>query len=201
MAELVESIMLRDGVPLALDRHEARARRARAEIFGVQVPFTLAPLIGEVPEEFRAGAVKCRLHYGPDFLFREFELYKKKPYGRLALVDGGSIEYAHKYADRSALNRLLALRGDCDNIVIVKDGHLSDAHSANILLFDGSTFLTPARPLLQGTKRAKLVADGFCREADIKPSDLEDFKELHIVNAFLDPGEEVVPIDRIVDRR
>lgn len=199
--ELIESVMLLDGVPLALDRHEARARRARVDIFGAVGPFPLGPLIGDVPEEFRAGVVKCRLRYGPGFVSREFEHYRRKPYGSLALVEGGDVEYAHKYADRSALDRLFDLRGGCDNILIVKDGYLSDSHSANVLLFDGKKFYTPARPLLRGTKRAKLVAEGFCFEADILADAIGEFREVHIVNAFLDPGEEVVPVDKIVDAR
>ena len=86
------------------------------------------------------------------------------------------------------MDALLARRGSCDNILIVKGGYLSDSHSANIILFDGKRFYTPARPLLRGTKRAYLIAKGLAFEADLAPASLGEFREIHIVNAFLDPG-------------
>ena len=51
--------------------------------------------------------------------------------------------------------------------LIVKDGYLTDTSIANIALYDGYTWFTPAHPLLRGTKRAELLNKQLIVEKDI----------------------------------
>jgi 4-amino-4-deoxychorismate lyase len=79
----------------------------------------------------------------------------------LHLIESDTINYTYKSTHREELNALYAQRGMADDILIVKDGYLTDTSIANIALYDGHTWFTPAHPLLQGTKRAELLNDQF----------------------------------------
>ena len=77
-----------------------------------------------------------------------------------------------KYADRSALARLLQRRDDCDEILIVRDGAITDTSYSNVAFFDGRKYVTPDTFLLNGTRRQYLLGTGVLTERRITPSDL-----------------------------
>jgi 4-amino-4-deoxychorismate lyase len=84
-------------------------------------------------------------------------LIRKGVIESLKLVEDNTISYRHKYSDRSHLLELMNMRGDCDDILIVKDGYITDTSFSNIVFFDGDKWVTPARPLLRGTMRESLL--------------------------------------------
>lgn len=75
----------------------------------------------------------------------------------LALMQADTIDYTYKSAGREPLNCLFALRGACDDILIVKQGLLTDTSIANIALSDGTHWYTPAHPLLKGDQTGSLA--------------------------------------------
>jgi 4-amino-4-deoxychorismate lyase len=86
----------------------------------------------------------------------------------LKLVDVCSdFDYHLKFADRSALNSLRELRGDCDEILIVKNGYITDTSYSNVVFTDGQHFVAPSTFLLPGTMRASLLNWGLITEATI----------------------------------
>jgi 4-amino-4-deoxychorismate lyase len=146
---------------------------------------------------------KVHLEYDSSgFHFLSVLPYRCRPINTLRLVEGGDIDYSYKYADRSSLNALLAERGTCDEILIVKDGLLTDTSFTNIALFDGCHWLTPRRPLLAGTHRQRLLARGIISEADIRAADIQQFFRIRLFNAMVDWGEWDLPVtaSTIVER-
>ncbi len=110
-----------------------------------------------------------------------------------------SIDYHFKYADRTPLLQLLELRGACDDVLIVRHGEITDTSYSNILLFDGTRYVTPRASLLNGTKRRRLLEEGRIEEAAIRPSDLPRFQTLHLINAMLDIEDNIsLPVSRIL---
>jgi 4-amino-4-deoxychorismate lyase len=95
------------------------------------------------------------------------------------------LDYHLKYADRSALNKLAELRGDCDEILIVKDGQITDTSFSNVVFTDGQQFVTPSSYLLPGTMRAALLQSGAITEAPIRTGDLQQFSHVTLINAML----------------
>jgi 4-amino-4-deoxychorismate lyase len=83
------------------------------------------------------------------------------------------------------LLELLAKRGDCDDILIVKNGYITDTSFSNIVFFDGDKWVTPARPLLRGTMRESLLKTNYIEETDILVNDLKKFTIARLVNAML----------------
>ncbi|MGB3588105.1 MAG: aminotransferase class IV, partial [Tunicatimonas sp.] len=103
----------------------------------------------------------------------------------------------HKFADRKLINHLFAQRQGCDDILMVKNGLITDTSYSNVALYDGQQWFTPHQPLLPGTARARLLQDGRLQKAKISPSDLAQFKRCSLINAMLPLGECLVKVDSI----
>jgi len=72
-----------------------------------------------------------------------------------------------------------------DEIIIEKDGYLTDSSIANIAFFDGIDWITPKKPLLNGTTRERLLDMKFLRTADIKSSDIKSFSGFALMNTMI----------------
>lgn len=141
---------------------------------------------------------KCRVTYGPEIDKIEFELYKIRPVESLKLIEASGLEYGYKYAERQPINVLFEQRAPADDILMVRDGLLTDTSYANIALFDGNRWVTPARPLLEGTQRARLLSEGILTPIDIRPADLPRFQCVRLINAMLDWEQTgLIPINAI----
>lgn len=188
---MLETICFIDGVPSLLPYHQARFDAARWHFWGPLPELRLEDVL-VVPSDFRQGKVKCRLTYSAADFVVEWEHYAPRHIGRLQLAAGDHLDYSFKYADRSALHKLWQQRGDADDILIVRNGLITDTSYSNVALFDGERYFTPAQPLLAGVRRAALLDAGILLPADIRPADLPDFQHIALINAMLDLGECVV---------
>lgn len=197
MFRLFETIRITNGIPLHLSWHERRMNRARNEIWKLTEPVILAPRI-LVPDSLSAGIVRCNIEYGPDIQAIHFMQYKKRKIASLKLIISNSADYHVKYRDRTLLESLLERRGDCDEIIIVKDGLITDTSMSNLIFFDGISWFTPSTPLLAGTCRDRLLAEGKIEERPIRLSDLNIYQGIKLINALRDPDEEeFIPISNI----
>ncbi len=200
---LLETMRISDGRLCLPELHRARMERSCRELYGCAAPL-LSIDEAELPEELRRGTVKCRVTYGPEIARIEYEPYSPRLVRSLRLVRDDEVDYHLKYADRSALSALAALRGEADDVLIVRDGLLTDSSYANILLRAGDRLLTPSRPLLEGVMRRHLLDSGVVEEAEVTPSMLmpgnsEGVTEVMLVNAMLPPGAlPPVPLSRIL---
>ncbi len=125
--------------------------------------------------------------------------YQKKLIKKIKILENNHINYQYKFEDRTELNLMLN-KSNADEIIIVKNGLITDASFANIVLSDGSIYLTPSTPLLKGTKRARLLDEGLIKEEELKKNDLRKFKYIYFINALLDIEEEnKIEIERIFE--
>lgn len=102
------------------------------------------------------------------------------------MIDGSFIVYDHKFLDRKEIDKLFMDRGDADDILIIKDGFITDTSYGNICLFDGVQWVTPRKPLLLGTCRERLLEDGAIVEGDISIEGLKNFEQFAVINAMRD---------------
>jgi len=87
----------------------------------------------------------------------------------------------------------------CDDIIIVKNGFVTDSFAANILFLDGVQWITPTTPLLNGTKRQFLLDQGIIAEKEIREEDIRTYQKVGLINAMIDFDEmPVIDIDSIV---
>ena len=197
MCHLVETIKVEHGRYYDLPYHTTRMNRSRRLLFGRDDQIDLESCLA-IPPDLGPERHKCRVVYGNHVVRVEYEAYKVRPIRSLKIVDGSGIDYHHKYVDRSALAQLRELRAGCDDILIEVSGQLTDGSYANVALFDGTRWYTPATVLLEGTKRARLIDEGILTVADIAASEISSFEALGLINALIDIGECVVPTSSIV---
>ena len=54
----------------------------------------------------------------------------------LRLVDGDKVDYRYKSTDRSMFIRLMEQRGECNDVLIVRDGWVTDTSFTNVVFED-----------------------------------------------------------------
>lgn len=186
-ALFVETIRVCRGVPQNLSYHQSRMDKTAANFF----PDThLPPLADVVNRPFPDGLLKLRVLYGSGgIVSSQCDPYNIRSIKTLKVVDGGDVDYSFKFADRSRLNQLKALAYGCDDVIIVKNGLVTDTSYTNIAISDGNDWLTPRLPLLKGTRRAQLLDSGVIVEASITVDDLMSAVSLRLFNAMIEFGE------------
>lgn len=137
------------------------------------------------------GLVKCRIIYSRQIEKIEFVSYQLPKIWSLKIIVDDEIEYNHKYFDRDQLDLLYRKKGNCDDILIVKNGLITDTWFANILFFNGKEWITPSKPLLKGTQRSKLLDQEAIKTADIRLDDLKYFKIARIINTMIRFEDEI----------
>ncbi len=193
MSLCIETICIRNGSLQNLSGHNERFNRTRLACWQLTEPARLEDSIQLPDWLLPTKTYKCRVTYGPAIEQVEVELYEVRPVHSLRVIVADSLCYPYKFADRQALNVLFAQRGPADDMLLVREGLLTDTSYANVALFDGIQWFTPARPLLEGTQRARLLREGRLAIADIRPSDLPNFIAIKLINAMLD-WEQTSPI-------
>ncbi len=197
MKEFIETIKVKDGRFYNLPLHRERMERTARRFFG-RIP-ELELSLSLVPEELRTGLVKCRVVYDASIREISFAPYTFRPVRSLALVTADRIAYDYKSADRSALAALMERRGNCDDVLIAKQGRITDTSYANVVLesSEGGLF-TPDTCLLPGVKRESLLRTGRIREIPVAVEDLKGFVRIYLINALIDPEDRVcLPISAI----
>jgi 4-amino-4-deoxychorismate lyase len=196
MCRFFESIKLKDGMFYRLKLHQERVSKAFAASYPDEKPISLFENLNQsiVPQE---GIYKCRIVYDTDFLSLEIVPYVRREINSLRLVETNMESYPYKLEDRTGFNAAFALRGDCDDVLLVKNGLLTDTSYSNIALFDGKDWFTPRVPLLYGVNRAELLENGKLIEKDIAVGELKDYQQICLFNAMIEFGELVLGVDKI----
>ena len=194
MCQLVESIKLKDGAIQNLEYHQMRMNRSMDELFPKREKINLATVIS-IPDNFASGIFKVRVLYGNSVQKIEIEPYTFRTIQSLKVVHHESVDYHLKYTDRQILQELFAQRENYDDIIIVKNGLVTDSFAANLLFFDGETWVTPNSPLLKGTKRQLLIDQGFVFEKKIRLEDIRSYQKIGLINAMI--GFEEMPMIEI----
>jgi len=200
MCRSIESIRILNGNIENISWHNNRFNATRSSLFGIEKKTYLEDLI-IVPEKHANGEVKCRLIYKETIESIEFETYNLRPVHSLKMVTDNNIEYNYKYFDRSLINNLFVKKGKEDDILIIKNGLVTDSSYCNLVFSDGTNLFTPSSPLLKGTKREKYLFEGKIKQKEIYQDEIFRFKELHMINAFLDLGRLVIPINNIIPEK
>ncbi len=198
MCLLFETIKIFKKEIYNLNYHNQRLNNARHKLFGLKDKIKLGEQI-ILPANIDNSLYKCRVIYSRGIEKIEFEKYKRKNIKSLKVVNSENIDYHYKYFDRSELNNLQNTRGNCSEIIIVKNGFLSDTSFANLCFWNGKQWFTPDTPLLKGTKRQQLLDEGKIHETRIRVKDINKFKKISLINAMNDIGDIEVASVEIID--
>jgi len=136
MFPLFESIKIENGVPRNLPWHQERIAVSFRKYFNSGTAPELKKII-RVPGAYEKGTVKCRFLYDNQSWSLEFSAYSPVKIETLQLTEADSLDYSLKYSDRSAIDQLVMRKGNCDDILMVKNGMICDTSFANVVFFDG----------------------------------------------------------------
>lgn len=191
----VETIKVMDGVPMNLSYHQARLERTFRHFFVEVPPPSLEAFLSSAPT---FGLCKARVVYGSQGIKEvQYAPYALREIRTLRIVRDNKIDYSFKSTDRTGLNRLAAQKEECDEIIILRNGLVTDTSFSNIAVFDGKRWITPRRPLLMGVKRACLLEKSILQEADITLEDLMKARKVSLINAMMELGELEVAVENI----
>ncbi|HRS19253.1 MAG TPA: aminotransferase class IV, partial [Bacteroidales bacterium] len=99
---------------------------------------------------------------------------------------------------REIFQKLLNQKNNADEILITKQGYITDTSYTNIIFFDGREWFTPQTYLLPGTQRAYLLEQKLIREKPIHINTIHTFSKARLINCFLnlEVGNDI-PIENI----
>ncbi len=188
MSLLFETIKIINNSIFNIDYHNKRVNESRRQLLKQTDLWDLRDII-VIPEIDLNLTYKCKLVYSEKLQTIEFQKYAIRKLQTLKLVECPDIEYSYKFLDRTQLDTLKQTYYQTDDIIMVKNQQITDCTYANVIFFDGEKWITPANPLLKGTKRQKYIDEGTIFEDNIKICDLKKFVKARIINAMIDLHE------------
>ncbi len=201
MSRFLETIGIRDGQVLHLDWHQSRVEATLQNFYPEEtreeIGFHLKEILSSCPIPSQ-GVYRCRILYDLNALSVEFIPYVTRPIHSLQLMGcPEGFDYRYKYAGRKVLEKLFAQRGDADDILITRDGWITDTSIANIAFLKENRWYTPSIPLLAGTTWKRLVASSVIIPRPIHQKDLHLFESYRVFNAMNDWYSDVCPVSGI----
>jgi 4-amino-4-deoxychorismate lyase len=174
----LETIKANDGVIYHIEFHQLRLDTALNAKGIHNLHILLSP-----PS---SGLYRCRVVYDKQNIQINYFSYVKRSVKSLKILIDDDIKYEHKYENREKIDSLFEKREECDDILIVKNGLITDTSIANIAFFDGVDWISPKKPLLKGTTRARLLKERKLILKDIRKDDLKAFTKAALMNAMID---------------
>jgi 4-amino-4-deoxychorismate lyase len=196
MSLLLESIKILNGKVYNLSLHEQRANRSRKMLLGMDKPIGFKKSLW-IPEEFKKGLVKCRVMYGENIEAVSFSNYDKRKINSAKVIFTDHIHYDHKYVLRAELDDLYTKREHHDEIIIIKNGMVTDAYYFNLVFEREGKYFTSNTPLLQGIQREKLIQAKKIQVVSISVDDIQAYECVHFINALNPLGKCVIDVESI----
>ncbi|MEI9921235.1 MAG: aminotransferase class IV [Bacteroidota bacterium] len=184
MSRLIETIRFAEGRAQNLQYHLGRMDDSSQAIFGDTLhwkpKYVLRDLV--LPADV---VYKVRIVYDLNSHTLTHEPYTIRPVRSLKLVTNNDIVYDHKFENRNAFEQLLKSKEDCDEILIVKNGMITDTSYSNIIFKKDDRWFTPGTFLLNGTMRQYLLDNKKISAAPITIDNIRNFSHFKLINAML----------------
>ncbi|PKL85483.1 MAG: hypothetical protein CVV22_07955 [Ignavibacteriae bacterium HGW-Ignavibacteriae-1] len=190
MSPFIETLKIRNGDIRNIDYHQSRMTRTIfAHYNSGNIPsleFEIRDRANDLDDDI---TYKCRVTYGKSIEKIEFEKYNIKRQIAIKAVTANNLHYSFKYADRSIFQKLLEQNPDYTDVLIIKNGCVTDTTYANIVLLRDGKMFTPSTPLLAGTMRQSLLDTGLITQELIRREDLAGFDKFLLINSMMDLDE------------
>ncbi|HLV24142.1 MAG TPA: aminotransferase class IV [Moheibacter sp.] len=186
MSRLIESICIQNGEIRNLEFHQERVNRSRWKLFGLNDELNLKKYIE--PHLVGESKAKCRILYGEKTHLVEMNSYEIRKIHSVKLIESNEIDYRFKFEDRTAFE-LMKDSVEEDEIIIVKNGKITDTSYSNLVFFDGENWITPKTFLLNGTMRQYLLNSNQIIEKEVFTNDLKNFQTFKLINAMMNLEE------------
>ena len=198
MSRFIESIKIEDQKAFLLDLHQKRVNQTFAH-FGKEGSIDLAKIFKNL-EHDEDGLYKLRIVYDLDKKFTtQLIPYAIPEIENFQLVENNSYDYSFKFEDRKEFERMKT-KAKTEEIIVVKNNHITDTSYTNILFLKGKEWFTPTTYLLNGVMRQHLLHEKKIKETEITLQNIKEFSPFQLINAMNDFDDMFIyPIERIVN--
>ena len=198
MSRFIESIKIEDQKSFLLDLHQKRVNQTFAH-FGKEGSIDLAKIFKNL-EHDEDGLYKLRIVYDLDKKFTtQLIPYAIPEIENFQLVENNSYDYSFKFEDRKEFERMKT-KAKTEEIIVVKNNHITDTSYTNILFLKGKEWFTPTTYLLNGVMRQHLLHEKKIKETEITLQNIKEFSHFQLINAMNDFDDMFIyPIERIVN--
>lgn len=198
MYQFIESIKVEDQKIFLLELHQQRINQTFAH-FGKEGSIDLAKIFKSL-EHDEDGLFKLRIVYDLDKKIRTQMIpYAIPEIENFQLVENNSFDYSFKFEDRKELDKM-KMKSKAEEIIIVKNNHITDTSFSNLLFLKGKEWFTPKTYLLNGVQRQNLLKHKKIKEAEITLQNIKEFTHFQIINSLNDfDNMFIYPIDRIMN--
>ena len=196
MSQFIESIKIEDQKIFLADLHQSRVNKT-FEHFGKEGSVNIEEIYKNLQHD-EDGLYKLRITYDLDRKFRTQMIpYAISELDNFLLVENNSYDYSFKFEDRKELEKMKTL-SKADEIIIVKNNHITCTSFSNLLFKKGKDWFTPTTYLLNGVQRQHLLKNKKIKEAEITPQNLKEYSHFQIINSMNDFDDMFIyPISKI----
>ncbi len=198
MSQFIESIKIEDQKAYLLDFHQKRVNETFAH-FGAEGSINLEKIFKDLQHD-EDGLYKWRVVYDLQKNVKtQLIPYAIAEIENFQLVENNDIDYSYKSEDRKEFEQL-KVKAKTDEIIIVKNNHITDTSYSNLLFLKDETWYTPTTYLLNGVQRQHLLKNKKIKEAEITLQNIREFTHFQLINALNDFDDMFIyPIERIVN--
>ena len=197
MSQFIESIRIQHQQPHLLDLHQQRVN-STLEHFNAVTSLNLEQIVRNLNWDTN-GLFKLRIIYDLEgnyetqitpYIFNKIESFKT--------VEDNVIDYEFKYENRSEFDTLKKENAPSE-IVIVKNGMVTDTSFSNLVFLKDTIWYTPKTYLLNGIQRQYLLKEKLIQEIEIDESSLQNFSHFRLINA-MNPLDQAFtyPIEKLL---
>ena len=130
--------------------------------------------------------LRCKIVYNKDeILSVDYFPYQKRDIKSFKIVVDNGLDYSKKYINRDKIDELFLKKDSCDEIIILKNGVVTDTSIANIAIYYENSWITSKNCLLRGTTRDRLINDRLLIEKDISVQMLKETTKIALMNAMI----------------
>ena len=179
-----ETILIDKGTIPRLKHHNHRLNDTRQKLFRAHDYLDLQSYITHRPQT----PTKCRVLYNTQIHSITYTPYQNRYLTQESFVlqaFTSTLEYTFKYNSRSCLQKLYAKRGKANEVLIIKNGFITDTSTSNVAFLIGGVWLTPKIPLLKGTMRDFCLQNQIIQPDFITLQDAKSASKLALLNALV----------------
>ena len=134
-----------------------------------------------------AKLLKCKVIYNEDGIIDiVYDEYAAREIKTFKFIFNDDIVYRYKSTIREDIDNLFNQKDNKDEVIIVKNGLITDTSIANIAIYDGINWITPRLPLLEGTTRSRLIDNKILIQKDITVKEFMKAKKIALMNAMVE---------------
>ena len=183
MFPLFESICVENYQIKLSEFHQKRMDNSYLKLFNVKNKWSIKKIFESLKIESK-NKYKLRINYSQSKYSISLNKYFKKKISSLQCLELNDYSYDLKYTDRSVIDKNYKLKSLSDDILIIKNGFVTDSSYCNIVFFDGLSWVTPKYPLLKGVQRNFLLKNKKIFKKKIKVSDISKYKSFVLINSM-----------------